>query len=79
MSRVTAEVSNDPVRFDQYEALVETVCDIFGIAEADVVSVHLTSKAIRAKVAVRNKRGRRLPDSWAHLVRRVDYPEADDE
>lgn len=79
MSRVTTDsVRNEPVPFEDYERLVEAVLDIFDVPEADLVSVHLTAKAIRAKVAVRNKRGQRLHDSWAHLVRRIDYPEVDD-
>lgn len=63
---------NEPVAQATIAALVTPILDLFGgLDPKDVASLHIDSKAVRAKVLVRNKRGRRLVDSWSHLVVRI--------
>lgn len=64
-------VRNEPVaRGDLVEALTPFL-DLVGVDLSDFTALHVTAKVIRVRVMVRNKRGRRLPDSWAHVVVRV--------
>lgn len=62
---------NEPIaRADLVECLTPFL-DLMGIDLADFESMHVSGTHVRLKVRVRNKRGRRLPDSWAHVVTRV--------
>lgn len=67
-------VPNEPVPSAVVDRLVAPLLDLLGGFErGDVAYVRIDGHGIRAKVAARNKRGRRLPDSWAHVsVRIVD-------
>jgi hypothetical protein len=65
-------VPNEPVPSAVLDRLVEPILDLLGgIARGDVAYLRIDDRGIRAKVAARNKRGRRLPDSWAHVAIRV--------
>lgn len=73
-ARVTVEgVPNEPVSFVQFQTIIGPILASLGDLDAkDVVGLHITPKEIRAKVIVRDKRGRRVNGAWAHLVRHVD-------
>lgn len=78
-TRVVADgVPNEPVGRAQLVRLVEPILDLLGgIPADDVKSLRIDSTAVRATVVVRSKRGRRLVDSWAHLVVRIVPEDAD--
>lgn len=79
-ARVTVDgVPNEPVSREEFASLVDPLCDALGVSSDDVVSLHVTPDAIRAKVVVRTRRGRRLSGSWAHLVRKVDLRTHEDD
>lgn len=65
-------VPNEPVPSAVLDRLLAPLLDLLGgIERADVAYVRVDDRGLVAKVAVRNKRGRRLPDSWAHIVVRA--------
>lgn len=72
-ARVTVDgVPNEPVPAAVVDRLVAPILDLLGgIEPIDVAYLRIDSHGIRAKVAARNRRGRRLPDSWAHVALRI--------
>lgn len=69
-------VPNEPVEHVEFQRMITPILDALGgVSAGDVTSLTITPKEIRAKVAIRNKRGHRVHGSWAHLVRRVDLVE----
>lgn len=61
-------IPNEPVSSALIDRLIEPLLDVLGgVERRDVASLTIGAHALRAKVAVRNKRGRRLPRSWAHI------------
>lgn len=72
-ARVTIDgVPNEPVSSLVLERLVEPILDLLGgVDVGDLAYLRIDRSGIKAKVAARNRRGRRLPDSWAHLAVRV--------
>jgi hypothetical protein len=72
--RVTVDVArNEPLDFDAVASALKPLVELVGIDYGDVIAVHIDPrKSIRFKVRTRNRRGRILPDSWAHVVVRID-------
>lgn len=73
MTRVVVDgMPNEPVPANVVDRLVEPLLDLLGgVKREDVAYLRIDDRGIRAKVAARNKRGRRLPDSWAHVAIRI--------
>lgn len=72
-------VPNEPVPSDVVDRLLEPLLDLLGgIKRDDVAYLRIDSTGLRAKVIARTKRGRRLPDSWAHLSVRIVPSESDE-
>lgn len=73
--RVTVDVArNEPLDADDVAALLKPLVELVGVDFGDVLAVHIDPrKSVRLKVKARNRRGRLLPDSWAHVVVRVDW------
>lgn len=72
-TRVTVDgVPNEPVPANVVDRLVAPLLDLLGgVSRDDVAYLRIDGRGIVAKVAARNKRGRRLPDSWAHVAVRI--------
>lgn len=72
--RVTVDVArNTPLHPDEVAALLRPLVELVGVDFGDVIGVAIDPrKSIRLKVRARNRRGRPMPDSWAHIVVRVD-------
>jgi len=68
-ARVTVDgLPNEPVPATVVDRLLAPLLDLLGgIERKDVETLTVGARTIRAKVVVRNKRGRRLPRSWAHV------------
>lgn len=58
---------NEPIAASTVERLTAGILGLLDVDGKDVQSLTITARKIRAKVAVRNKRGRRLPGMWAHV------------
>lgn len=74
-------LANEPANARQVDELLVPILDLLGgIKRDDVESLTITGRAIRAKVVVRTKRGRRIARSWAHVEVAIadDYEEGDD-
>lgn len=80
-TRVTLDgVPNGPIPHAEVMAAVAPLLDLLGgVAVKDVLSLTVTPTEVRAKVAVRNRRGRRVLNAWAHVARKVDFPEDDEQ
>ncbi len=65
-------IPNEPIARSAVLRLVEPILDLLGgISADDVQYLRIDQSGIRAKVVVRNKRGRRLHESWAHVGVRI--------
>ena len=78
--RVTIDgLRNEPMNADEVAAMIRPLVDAVGLDVGDVASIHIDPrKAVRFKVRVRNRRGRSLPDSWAHVVVKIDDDDYED-
>ena len=58
---------NDPIPASVAAEALEGLLALVDVDARDVQSVTASATKIRAKVAVRTKRGRLLPGMWAHV------------
>lgn len=77
-TRVTVEgVPNEAIGFAEFSKAIAPILDLLGGVEAKhVIALSITAREVRAKVVTRDKRGHRVA-GWAHIARRVDFPEED--
>lgn len=75
-ARVTVDgVPNEPVSHREFSAAIAPILALLGdLDPQDLVSLSVNAKEVRAKVTMRNRRGRRSHAGWAHVSRRVDFP-----
>lgn len=58
---------NEPIPASEAAEALAALLALVDVDPRDAQSVTITGGKIRVKVALRNKRGRRLPGMWAHV------------